>query len=98
MISLRVSTNGKQDGAQCTVDSAFGNVTREYLIKSLQDLIHIPNYRDRRIAQDATSMGQSAEWGMHAFQSSTSMPRIKDRMKVEERGERKVTLTMMGLL
>jgi hypothetical protein len=30
---------------------------------------------------------------MHAFQSS--MPRIKDRMKFEERGERKVTLTVM---
>jgi hypothetical protein len=35
-------------------------------------------------------MRQSAEWGMRAFQSS--MPRIKDRMKFEERGERKVTI------
>ena len=33
---------------------------------------------------------------MHAFQSS--MPHIKDRMKFEERGERKVTLTVMILL
>jgi hypothetical protein len=41
-------------------------------------------------------MRQSAEWGMRAFQSS--MPRIKDRMKFEERGERKVTLTVMILL
>jgi hypothetical protein len=41
-------------------------------------------------------MRQSAEWGMRAFQSS--LPRIKDRMKFEERGERKVTLTMMILL
>ena len=41
-------------------------------------------------------MRQSAEWGMRAFQSS--MPRIKDRMKFEERGERKVTLTMMVFL
>jgi hypothetical protein len=40
----------ERDGAQCTVDSAFGNFFREYLIKSSQDLIHIPNYRDRGIA------------------------------------------------
>jgi hypothetical protein len=33
-------------------------------------------------------MQQSAEWGMHAFQSS--MPHIKDRIKHKERGERKV--------
>ena len=86
----------RRDGAQCTVDSAFGNVTREYLIKSSQELIHISSYRDRGIARDASSMRQSAEWGMRAFQSS--MPRIKDRMQFEERGECKVTLTMMVLV
>jgi len=85
-----------RDGAQCTVDSAFGNITREFLIKSSQELIHINNHHDRQIARDATSMRQSAEWGMHAFQSS--MPRIKDRMVFEERGERKVTLSLMILL
>jgi hypothetical protein len=84
------------DGGQCTIDSAFGNVNREFLIKSSQELIHIQSYRARSIARDATSMRQSAEWGMRAFQSS--MPRIKDRMKFEERGERKVTLTVMILL
>jgi len=86
----------ERDGAQCTVDSAFGNVTREYLIKSSQDLIHIHDHYKRNEARDATSMRQSAEWGMRAFQSS--MPRMKDRMKFEERGERKVTLTMMILI
>ena len=86
----------QRDGGQCTVDSAFGNVNREFLIKSSQDLIHIRSYRARNIAREATSMRQSAEWGMRAFQSS--MPRIKDRMKFEERGERKVTLTVMILL
>jgi len=86
----------ERDGAQCTVDSAFGNVTREYLIKSSQDLIHIHDYNKRNVARDATSMRQSAEWGMRAFQSS--MPRMKDKMKFEVRGERKVTLTMMILI
>ena len=41
-------------------------------------------------------MRQLAEWGMRAFQSS--MPCIKDRMKVEECGEHKVTVTVMILL
>ena len=86
----------QRDGGQCTVDSAFGNMNREFLIKSSQELIHIRSSRARNIARDATSMRQSAEWGMRAFQSS--MPRIKDRMKFEERGERKVTLTVMILL
>ena len=86
----------ERDGVQCTVDSAFGNVTREYLIKSSQDLIHICVYYKRNVARDATLMRQSAEWGMRAFQSS--MPRMKDRMKFEVCGERKVTLTMMILI
>ena len=46
----------KRDSAQCTVDSAFGNIHQEFLIKSSQDLIHIQSYHDRRIACDATSM------------------------------------------
>ena len=71
-------------------------MNREFLIKSSQELIHIRSYHARSIARDATSMRQSAEWGMRAFQSS--MPHIKDRMKFEERGERKVTLTVMILM
>jgi hypothetical protein len=50
----------------------------------------------RGIARDATSMRQSAEWGMRAFQSS--MPCLKDCMKFETHGEQMVTLTMMILL
>jgi hypothetical protein len=85
-----------QDGAKCTVDSAFGNVSREFLIKSSQELIHTENCMEHGIARDATSMWQSAEWEMRSFQSS--MPRLKDCMKFETRGERRVTLTMMTLL
>ena len=86
----------KRDGAQCTMDSAFGNANRNFLIKSSQDLIHIHNSREQNIARDATSMRQSAEWGMRAFQSS--MPRMKDRIKYEEHGEWKVSLTVFILL
>ncbi len=47
-------------GAKCSVDSAFGKITREFLIKSSQELIHIKNVAERRIASDATLMQQSA--------------------------------------
>jgi hypothetical protein len=71
-------------------------VSRQFLIKSLQELIHIKDRVERGMARDATSMHQSAEWGMRAFQSS--MPRLNDRMIFETCGERRVTLTMMILL
>ena len=57
----------ERDGAQCTVNSAFGKVSREFLIKSSQDLIHIRDQYERNVARDATTMRQSAEWGMRAF-------------------------------
>ena len=92
----KLETVYQRDGGQYTVDSAFGNVNREFLIKLSQELINIRSYCARSTARDATLMHQSAEWGMRAFQSS--MPHIKDRMKFEECGERKVTLTVMILL
>jgi hypothetical protein len=85
-----------QDGAKCTVDSAFGNMSRQFLIKSLQELIHIEDCMECGMAHDATSMRQSAKWGMRAFE--LSMSRLKDHMKFETRGERRVTLPMMILL
>jgi hypothetical protein len=86
----------ERDGAKCTVDSAFGNVSRQFLIKLSQKLIHIEDRVKRGMARDATSMRQSAEWGMRAFQSS--MPRLKDPMIIETRDGRRVTSTMMILL
>jgi hypothetical protein len=68
----------------------------DFFFKLFQDLIHIENDAERRIACDATLMQQSAEWGMCAFQSL--MPRIKDWMNFKECGESKVTLMMMILL
>ena len=41
-------------------------------------------------------MWQSSEWGMHAFQSS--FPRIKDRIALEYRGQRKLTMKLLILL
>ena len=48
------------------------------------------------IAREATSMRQSAEWGMRAFQAS--FPRVKDRIPFENKGQRKLMVKMMLLL
>ncbi len=48
------------------------------------------------IQMQATSMRQSAEWGMRAVQSS--FPRLKDRILYEERGERKLLLLSLFLI
>ena len=49
-----------------------------------------------RIAREATSMRQSSEWGMHAFQSLFSC--IKDRIALEYRGQQKLTMKLLILL
>lgn len=48
------------------------------------------------IQQEATSLRQSAEWGMRAFQSM--FPRCKDKIHYEENGERRIMLKSMVLL
>ena len=89
-------------GGKCTVDSAFGRVNREFIIKLSQDdlFLNADNFEDQveeiQIARQATSMRQAAEWGMRALQSS--FPRMKDRFVYEERGERRITLKLFVLL
>ena len=89
-------------GAKCCVDSAFGQVNREFLYKSCQDHLgsSAPTRElrklDLRKKREATSARQTAEWGMRMIQ--TSFPRLKDRFVYEERGERRICLKMMVLL
>mgnify|MGYP003840563507 CR=1 FL=1 len=83
-----------ETGGTCTVDSAFSRKKCDFLIKSSQSL---PDTAEGiTVNTDATSMRQSAEWGMRSFQSS--FPRIKDRLVYEENGERKLILQMLVLL
>ena len=89
-------------GAKCCVDSAFGNVNREFLYKSCQDHLgsSAPTRELRKLdlqkKREATSARQTAEWGMRMIQ--TSFPRLKDRFVYEERGERRIYLKMLILL
>ena len=82
-------------GAKCTVDSAFTRNTYPFLIKSCKPTLDM-TIEGMEITKDATSMRQSSEWGMRAFQSS--FPRIKDRIALEYRGQRQLVMKLMILL
>jgi hypothetical protein len=89
-------------GAKCCVDSAFGNVDREYLYKSCQDLLRssAPTQAERKMElqkrREATSARQTAEWGMLKMQ--VSFPRVRDQFVYKEHGERRIVLKMFVLL
>ncbi len=81
----------KKMGGKCCVDSAFGNVEREYLLKLGQDLLgssaptrHQQNL-EHQLREQTTLARQTAEWGMLSIQ--TYFPRIKDQFIYEEQGE-----------
>ena len=67
-------------------DSAFTQVNCPAIVKSYQ-LNRNGNVVATPLQRAATSLRQSAEWGMRALQSS--FPRLKDKIKWEKRGERK---------
>ena len=51
---------------------------------------------DIHIAKKATSMQQSSQWGMHAFQSL--FPCKKDHTALEYRGQQKLAMKLLILL
>ncbi len=69
-------------GVQCAVDSGFGKIDNDFMVKSTQDDLTSNKTTqqeaklDVRMKRAATSMWQSAEWGMRGFQAS--FPRMKD--------------------
>ena len=78
------------------MDSAFSQKRHNFLIRSSQadplsnDPAALP------VNRKATSMRQSAEWGMRAIQAS--FPCLKDRLTYEEFGEQRLIMKLMLLL
>ena len=85
----------RTQGKVC-VDSAFEASSNAYLIKSATDLTQCKTRKEIRIALQATSLRQAAEWGMRAIQSA--FPRLKDVLRFEEKGERRIILQLVPLL
>ena len=87
----------ERSGGKCTVDSAFNcKKYGKFLIKSSQSDPWSDDINDYIVNTEATSMRQSAEWGMRMLQSS--FPRLKDRFIYEEHGERLLVLKMCVLV
>ena len=84
----------EKNGGKCAVDSAFCKKDRDYLIKS--GVMMTGTAHEVLVQADATSMRQSAEWGMRSFQAS--FPRVKDRFIYEENGERGLILKLFVFL
>ena len=95
-IYTKLETVYEETGLMFVIDSAFASGTYKFLIKSSQDDLTADDdlfnfgeqLRNITVKRAATSMRQSAEWGMRAIQSS--FPRLKDTVIFEERGERRI--------
>lgn len=86
----------ERTGGICCVDSAFAAYNSPYLIRSAQDANIAKSARELIQMREATSLRQAAEWGMRAIQGS--MPRLKDAMHYETKGERKRIMKLVPLL
>ena len=84
-------TNGK-----VCVDSAFAANACDYLVLSAEDVTVCKNAEEVRQKVQATQLRQSAEWGMRAIQGA--FPKMKDPIKYEEDGERRLILKLLPLL
>ncbi len=82
-------------GGQVVVDSASCAGTVNFLVKSAQT-VPLGNGNAAVRGRAATSVRQSAEWGMKQFQSS--FPRIKDNIRSETGGEHRIILLLFVYL
>ena len=86
----------ERTGCRVVVDSAFASDSDEYLIKSNQTPKITATAEDMRLHQEATSVRQLSEHGMRMIQAQ--FPRLKDNLKMEDFGDRKIILNLMVLL
>ena len=91
----KLKTIYEKINATITVDSAFSSARYPFFIKSSESSQAITT-EDFLLACEATSMRQSAEWGMRCLQGS--FPRLKERFIYEERGERALMLRLVVLI
>ena len=78
------------------MDSAFAAVNNPAIIRSSEDLTRAHNAEEVLMLKEATSLRQSAEWGMRAIQGA--FPRMTKTLNYEEYGTRKITLFTMVML
>jgi len=84
-----------QFGGKGVDDSAFTSRRYPFIIKSARTLQSATNY-EISLNEDATSLRQSAEWGIRGLQGS--FPRLTEDIVYEEDGERYLFLSTTVLL
>jgi hypothetical protein len=81
-------------GGKVIVESAFKLRNNRFLIRTSQALA--PTRDGILFQRDAVKLHQSAEWGMHSFQSS--FPRLCDQIRYKEHSERLEMMRMFVYL
>ena len=84
-----------QTGGICVTDSAFSRANYPFITKSGKPTVDM-TIDELNILEEATSMRQSAEWGMRAFQCS--FLRAKEHIQFEYKGQRKLMMKLLILL
>jgi hypothetical protein len=79
-------------GAMTVIDSAFSLTATDCFLKSSQT-DPVGNAEAYMVNRQATSVRQLAEWGMHQLQAK--FPRMADKIKYEENGERRLDISLM---
>ena len=94
----QIETVYRDTGKKVVVDSAFASKKSNAMLKSHQNNVDANGNPRQRFGMNrqATSIRQLSEWGMRCLQGS--FPRIKDKFRYEEKGERKLILQMIVLL
>ena len=94
----QIETVYRDTGKKIVVDSAFASKKSNAMLKSHQNNVDANGNPRQRFGMNrqATSIRQLSEWGMRCLQGS--FPRIKDKFRYEEKGERKLILQMIVLL
>jgi DDE superfamily endonuclease len=92
----RLEAKYLETGGKCVVDSAFAAGRNPCLIKSSENLTKTSDALELIRQKEATSLRQSAEWGMRALQGA--FPRLTEPIKYEENGERARILLLVPLL
>jgi len=101
---LKLEKVYKEHELKFVIDSAFSTMNHDFLIVSSQEDLttdaEFDNINDQIanivVKREATSMCQSAKWGMRAVQ--TSFPRLKDQLVYEENGEQRIMFDCLFLL
>ena len=83
-------------GGRCCLDSAFAAANNDYLIRSSQNVNTAKSALELAEMNQATSLRQTAEWGMRQVQGA--FPRLTDKIKFERNGEHKIYLLLACLL